>query len=568
MLLIDSAKEIIRPERLLQISFSFNYNDRPYAFTTYKLLEVFFGNDIVKFRIFKSIFFAINACLMFIIIGRVSRLFALLGTLVYTTSAELWVFLAYNVDIGLYAQTAIFIAILLFLKLLDKKNVTGIGVWFYYLLIYLSTNYAVLAKGGDRYVSIIFLLVILVFRKYDLKYHILALITMLVLQLPVLGFITKLFLGFPTSSIINVAGYNTGSTTRTIFDIFITSIKNIKYARIGIGNLSLILLIVLLGLHLLQMLFKNRILILKKTNNYYIFLKERTFLFALWFFFSFMIIAIARGFAYSTYGFQMVDCSYFKGALIIFICYYSVLIIRGIKKQYRKYFLIGFVVLMLLQVAENSIRLIRYRGGWGNYFISWNNAGKHINNTSDSTLALTITRMVYEPFVLPNQNIRIIKNNAIPKNGNKNLFSILIKNGYIDEEGIILDSKNIYFNVGAEKNITKQLAQKYTPYKQKIINIFRDQRHTLSKDSPFNDLAYIERKFSQYKVKNIFVIKQGEVDFHGYSNKVKLINTTTVDGNSEDLFDLLVGYSYSLLRPYIKLPSRPLIYIYQFRAKY
>ena len=102
MLLIDSAKEIIRPERLLQISFSFNYNDRPYAFTTYKLLEVFFGNDIVKFRIFKSIFFAINACLMFIIIGRVSRLFALLGTLVYTTSAELWVFLAYNVDIGLY----------------------------------------------------------------------------------------------------------------------------------------------------------------------------------------------------------------------------------------------------------------------------------------------------------------------------------------------------------------------------------------------------------------------------------------------------------------------------------
>ena len=402
-------KDFFTPRRLFQAGFGANYIDRPYLFHTDELLGVIFGDRAILYRIFRVLVLAVNTCLLFLLINRKSLKLAIAGVFLYITSAELWALLAYSSDIGIYAQLAEFISILLFLSLLNKKTVEKKYLWLYYFFIFLASNYAIFAKCNGRYLAVIFILTFIFFRRKELKFHAPMLTLLLFLQIPLLGYLKKFFTGLPVSP-IHIASHNTRTVSESLRNIFV----NLSHPQNAIGNLLLVLVGVVILIHILSIIFKKSSRFFENVDiQAGKDLREQVFIFMLWFIFSFMMIAVSRSFSYSgPYDWVKMEISFFIGPFIIFLCYYAYMIFSRLRMPFKKVFISFCLILMAVQLLLNLPRIKRFRAGWGNYFCAWKNTEKYIDSISNNAMVYTHSEMFYKPFVFRNSNNKVINNLA------------------------------------------------------------------------------------------------------------------------------------------------------------
>lgn len=426
-ILSDFFKEMFRFKRLFQAGFGNNFTDRPYQFLTNELLSVIFFDKAILYRIFKALVFACNTCFLFFLMKRTSLKLALMGVLLYITSSEVWVVVAYSSDVAVYAQFAVLVSILLFLHLSEKKSIQKNRLWLYYLIILLLSNYAVLAKCDGRYLAVLFIVTFICFRIKEFKIHAPMFTGLLFLQVPVLGYIKKVFTGLPASP-IHIASHN----TRSILESLKAIISNDKYPKNALGRSLLILLGIIIVLHLLNMIFnKNKRYFIKEESNDKN-LKVRTFLFMSWFVFSFIMIALSRSFSYSgPYDWAVMEESFFIGPFIVFLCYYSFMVAGRFRKPFQTIFITFCLVVMLGQLVVNVRRINQFRGGWGNYFCAWKNVEKYVDSKSNHAIIFTATEMFYKPFVFRHSN-NICRNNVPGAQNLEFIEKMFTEEGYRD----------------------------------------------------------------------------------------------------------------------------------------
>ena len=484
-LTLGIGKEYIReffvPHRLFQVGFkSYSQTDRPYQFLTWDLLKVFFGKKAKLYRVFKAVIFAINTCVIYLIISRISNLFAMLGALLYMTSAEIWLSALYLNNLGLLAQGATIISIFLFIKLTEKIPLRYKDVWLYYLLILLVSNVAVLTFGDARYLAIILFLTILFFRKKDLKLLAPGLIVLFLLQFPILGYFKKLFLDRAFSPVNLTSHVN---TSPSVLSTLYWTISNYRFTVNALGLPMLILLFVPIGAYLFFKPFQILLAVFRKNksseakqNMYSAALKERLLLFALWFICSSIMVAKVRNFRYGSdpISFMLYDLAYFIAPFIMFVCYYIALLATcNTKRIYQRFFLILSVCLILSQLILNVNRLNKFREKGGVKICAWRNAEKFVESSSGNALALALTTFQYKPFV------------------------------FYESDNSILSTQ------------------------------------ASCEQSEFCDLSYIEAKFDTGSYDDIFVLGNKELTFDGSSEVVTLVQKTKISSDSGDLYDRL-----------------------------
>lgn len=555
-------KEFFTSHRLFQAGFGNNFIDRPYQFLAYDLMRTIFTDNIIFYRIFKSAIFAINACCIFLIIKQASGFLAFLGMSLYLVSAEIWTMLAYSTDVGLYTQCGMFLCMILFFRLMGERPLQNKIRWFYYFLIIVISSCTVLSKGGEgRELAIIFCLYILLFCKNKFIFHLPLLTILFLTEIPVLGYIKNVFTGFAVSP-INIAGHN--ARPLPLPAILKSIIKNNIYPRYAIGNLLLLALGIVIMAHLLCMVIRKNGIAIKQAKSDLL-LKKRLFVAMAWFLFTLTGMAISRGFNYTGLSdwTLALEASYFFGPFIIFLCCYIAFVSNRIRKPYGNIFLLLCACLIISEIVVVKLpRLNHFRGAWGGYFVALSNAEKYIDGVSDNALVLATTKMQYKPFVFRNSNNEVI-NSLIVKEENfaevinnpKGLFLDLVKNGYIDKDGII---ENKFREVKDESDMT--LADKYIKDREKIYKILSKNYAIVANNvSPFCDLRYIENKFRQTGRKEIFVIGHGELKFKGKSQNVILKETKGINGDAKDLYDTLKRFTG---RPFPEI-----IYVYRFSLK-
>lgn len=452
-------KEFFVPERLLHIGFGGSsieqtYLDRPYQFLTFDMLRAFFYDNIIHHRIFKAIFYSVNACLLFLIISRLSIVLAFLGSFLYLTSGETWITLAYSSDVTIYAQCSMLISVLLFFKLLEKKPLYKKDIWLYYSLILIISNFSILTKGDGRELAILFFFTILLFRKKEILLHLPMLTILLLMEIPVLGYISRFFTGTPASP-INAVAHNPLLTSESLHLI----LSNSRYLRIAIGDFLIIALITAFLIHTFFLVTKKFSPSMQKANSSYLF-REHTFALFLWAVFVLIGTAMSRSFAYSgPYDWSMLEITFFKGTFIIIFCYYLFGIYNVMKKPYRLIFQTLFLGLIIAQILlDNLPRINRFRGGWGNYFCAMNNAEKYIDSVSSNALVISITSMQYKPFVFLKSNNEIINTNNDLSSEEKLLSNLtdIIEKKYkkIDHKDIFIVREGEFRFSGESKKLT------------------------------------------------------------------------------------------------------------------
>lgn len=477
------GKEFFVTNRLFQIGFdAYSFNDRPYQFLTWDLLKVTLGKKVILYRIFKVIIFAINSCLIFLIINRISRLLALLATVLFITSSEIWLSTLYISCLGLIPQGTTILSVFLFIKLLEKSPLRHRDLWLYYLLILFISNFGILYNADGRYLAIIFFLTILFFRRKELLFHLFPLIVLFLMQFPFLGYVKKIF-SHDSFSPINFASHV--SSSPSTFSTIYSSISNYKFPQHAIGNQLLIILTIAVLIHLFSILLRYLYSLFRRDtakinaseviNN---FVKERLILFILWFICAFALVAKARNFRYGypyyehQYNLQLFDLAYFIAAFIIFFSYYVAFIKTKFSKKFYNYIFISICIsLVIVQIYSNFIRLGKFREEWSDYFYVWTNTKEYVDGNSDNALVLAFTQMHYKPFVFNSNNK-------------------------------LLNTKD--------------------PCEQ----------------SEFCDLTFVESRLKN-GFKDVFVAARGELNFRGDSESVILKQIKTIDGSRKDLYGRL-----------------------------
>lgn len=561
-LILQTAARYVREffvgRRLFQIGFcSTSILDRPYQYLTFDFFGTLFGDRILLYKIVKALVFSISACCVFAIVRRASYLLAFIGTLLYISYGEIWLTMVCLHEVTPYTQCAVFLSVLLFLKLLEKHTVLKKDLLFYYILIFVVSNYAVLSKGDGRYLALVFLITLLVFRRGEIVNHLFFLIPILFTELPVLGYVKKIFTGHPVSP-IDCSTHSPLPLGAALDSIF----KNLKFVIPVFGSVLLVILTALVCINIFYLIARRSGFFSKKLSKTDTDMKETLFLVTLWFFIVFSGTAMSRCFGYGDYlDWSMGECSHFIGPFIIFLCFYISFIHRRIAKPYKTAFLAVIAVLMVAQFVFGKVpRMNAIRGVWGNYFCAWHNAEKYIDRTADNALVLAITTpMQYKPFVFRGSGNKVINNVFVSKkylsgvvHDTDGLFSSMVKNGYIDESGVIQDKFR-----GIRNENDMALPQAFDKSRKEIFNIVRRPGVMSVDQTPFRDLGYLESKFRQAGVKDIFVAARGEIEFTGRSQSVVLIGTKVMDGDSGDLYDRL--------KRLIRRPSKPMIWVYHFR---
>lgn len=396
----EFIKLFFKAERLFKVSFLNSRTDRPYQYLTWDFLRIVFSDSAINYRIFKALTFALIACIIFLIIKRISILLAFLGVFIYMSSGEMWLAVAYICDPGLFAQLGVILSVVLFLKLLDKKTLSHKKVWLYYFLILLISNYAALAKGDGRYLALIFILTIFIFRCKEVRFHLIPLSLLLIMQIPILGFIKNIF----TKQHFSPIDIASRECNLPLLQALPLIIKNYIYPRNALG-LLLVVLLILVFLHLKTLLFHKKTVVSGIAESVRL-LNERLFLFMLWFISTFVMSALVRDFKYpGPYNWQLYDLSYFIAPFICFLSYYIVFIRNKITNQrYRLRFIEICIILIIGQFFIGLFRVGRFRATWGNYFCAWHNAEKYIDSTTDNALVIALPEMSYLPFAFRKSN--------------------------------------------------------------------------------------------------------------------------------------------------------------------
>lgn len=495
----DYIKNFFNHTRLFQIGFSADFNGRPYAYLNWKLLSTIFTDKIQYYRIFNAAVFALNACLIFLIIHRVSRLFAFLGVAYYLTSAEAWLTLLYSCDMGIYVQCGITASILIFIKLTERNRLSRLQIWFFYLQIIILSNFSVLTKHDGRYLAIVLLLTILFFHRKDFWLHLPPLAVLLFLEAPVLGFMKKVFMDRSFAP-INLITHN----PLPFFESLRVMAKNYTFPLNALGWFPLLLLFAVIVFHIYSILFRSSSMLIKTNQTHPTLVKERVFLFVLWFLAAFVMVAFARSFGYYTeYDIQLLDLSFFIPPFIIFLCFYIYYVYQLYERQKNRFSVLAFkgcVILLAFGLLLNFIRLNKFRMGWGHYFCAWQNAEGYIEQNSDKALALIVNRMVYKPFLFLHSKNKVV----------------------VSEPPVI--------------------------------------------PSPFCDMEYIERQFLSSGYKDIFVAGWGKQDFKGKSVKVALTEVRAIDGDCGSAYDRLIrlGGFFDLMKSRYR-PNMNKVYLYHFK---
>lgn len=448
----DFIKDFFKTGRLFKIGFnSLSADDRPFQFHTYHLLKVLFNDNVLMYRISKAAVFAFNTTLIFIILNQVSTLLSICGGLLYMTSSEIWLSVVYLSDVGPFVQGAIILCVLLFIRLLGMNSVRDKKFFIYYCLIILLSNYAVLAKTDGRYLGTIFLLTILFFRRQQIKYHIVPLVILVLLELPVLGLLKKIFLAHDFIP-INLLSHPDSPPFSEAFKL---AFENRKFAINALGVMPIVCLLFVVIVHC--SLVVMRYMRAEKNNSLQddALIRGRLFLFSLWFLATFCMMVLARGFVYDgEYNFQLFDLSFFIAPLILLALYYIYYVGSKVDLRYRKVYLGVIVSLILSQVLFfNTVRINKFRGGWGNYFCAWDNAEKYINGHSNHSLTLAFTEMAYKPFIFRHSN------NTVMNTRNECGQSEFCDVGFIEKEFqknnydkiFVLSRKDLKFRATSDK---------------------------------------------------------------------------------------------------------------------
>ena len=430
--LLAIPKEFFSPKQLLHAGFSATLNDRPFFFLSNDLFSILFKDNLALYRIFRAAILATIGVLIFLIVWPASLFLAFLSVIWFSSSGQVWAVLIGAGDINLYAQLAMITSVAIFLHLL-KSNKPGLKrILVSYLMILFISQYAVLSKGDGRYLAAVFFLTLLCFRKQQLRSHLPMLVVLFLAEVPLLGYISKLFFGFPYTPI------DIGSHSSTSFGSIVNSVmENYQYPIVALGKLSLMLLALAVFVYLCLLLFRRGKAGFIANGSKFVLLKERTFFFMLYFIFSFIVISVSRNFNYS--GFYSLDFSEtmcFIVPFLLFLCYYVAFIADYAGGSYRRFFIVITAIFLAAQIVKFELpRLNRFRGAWGNYICSLGNTERYIDKSSGNALVFYLNTMPYKPFVFSGSKNRVIMDNSP---ADKNPFCDLsyieskFKEGYAD----------------------------------------------------------------------------------------------------------------------------------------
>ncbi|MFC1646380.1 hypothetical protein ACFL2Y_04285 [Candidatus Omnitrophota bacterium] len=554
-ILVSALKEFVAPQRLFRIGFANTLRDRPYQRLTDGLLGLLFGNNVIFYRMIKSLVLAATACVLFLMIKRASTSFAFLGVCLYITSPVTWLNLASSMDVAVYAQFSILLSFALFLHVLEKNKSNQITHWIFYSLILLTSQYAVLARNDGRYLAVIFLLTVFFFHKKMLGKHISALVVLLLFEIPILGFIGNIFKE-NRQPVIDLSSHSSVGLIASLKG----AAKNYIFPLHALGIVLVGLFVLAIGIHIVTIIVDKKY----SKNKHFAatFIHERSFAFFLWFLFTFIMIVISRGFNYQGLAdFTFIECSFFLLPFILFLCYFLCLIKTNFSKPYRTIFIVACTIVMGMQILiVNLPRLNHSRGGWGNYFCAWDNAKKYIEKTTNDALVFTIYAMRYKPFVFWKSRNEVIPSIYVSREHlseivqhSEGLFSNLVTSGYIDERGII---QNKFRSLHDASEMI--IGETYFDKKEEIFKILSIGFVLPAERSPFCELTYLENKLKTGNFKDIFVVNRGKLNFRDYTKGVSLHNEVIVDGDSGDFYDRF--------KRIIGRHSKPVIHIYHFRA--
>ncbi|MFC1709980.1 hypothetical protein ACFL2J_08000 [Candidatus Omnitrophota bacterium] len=417
LILLTIGKEYImrafNPKNLMQIGFdAYNINDRPYQFLTWDLLRVICNKKALLYRSFKAAIFAINACLIFLIINKASRLFAYLGVILYATSAEIWISALYLSHLGLISQTGVIISVFLFLIILKNRPVNKYN-YFLFALIVIFSNFAVLTIGDGRYLAAIFILTFLCFRIKDLPGYLAPLGILLCLELPIIGIFRKFFLEMSFSP-INLASHP--NTQTSVLSSIFMALRHKQFPIHALGKYTLLLFCIVLFVYFVKFsigAYVSKREVAEETieSRYK---KECIFIFLMWFCAAFMMSLRARNFRYgvSLLSFQIYDMAYFISPFILSLCYCCSFLKNRLKATHSTIFIALCTLLIVIQVGFNINRLYQFRGKSEEMFCSWQNAQEFIKNSSSNALALAFTQFHYKPFLFIDSGNTILNTKA------------------------------------------------------------------------------------------------------------------------------------------------------------
>lgn len=408
LLFLDSFKGFFQNFFSLKRSFEAGFNpyshiDRPYQFLTCDLMRALLGDNAFFYRVLRSLVFALNTTIIFLLIYRISLLLSCLGAALYMTTAEVWASVVYASDTGILAQCGVLLSMLFFIKLCEKRQPRFKDSFFYYGLILLCSNFAILSKGDGKYLAVVFLLMALIFKRKQLRFHLPFIIILAIVELPVLG--TIKMVAFGGTSPINIASHGSTFSWQSLKMIA----SNYGFPREAMGKLTLFALGGAFLWHLISII-SNKTNSINMSGAY----KEKMFFFISCFLSSFIMSAVARSFNYSgPYTLQVYDLIYFMPAFILFFIYYVSWVAGYMGKKSKVVLGTFFLILMLAQVLGlNMFRMIRFRAGHGNYFFAWQNTEDYINEASQHALVLAFTEMHYKPFVFRHSSNEIINTTA------------------------------------------------------------------------------------------------------------------------------------------------------------
>lgn len=400
--------EAFNPVRFLHMGIGQIPADRPYSYLIWSFLTSLFGDTVGLFRIFKSLGFALNACMIFFLIKRVNEKLAFVGFALYLTSSEIWLNMVYSCDMSIYAQCGMLIAILVFLKMIQRVKPAFWYISSKYLLIFLASSFPILTKCDGRYLALLLFSFVLLFRMRDVGYHVPGLTVLFLSEIPLLGYFFKA-MGFIKYAPIDMPSHDPLSFSATLA----SWAGNFRYPLKAIGVIAFIVIVfILVSWAIVWMVRLNN---KRRTQPLVaqIRVQEGTALFAAWFLASLVMTAVARNFKYfGPFDIQLIDLSFLVAPFILMLCYLITLVSAGAQPWFRKVFMTVCIILLAMQGLFNFFRLNQFRGGWGNYFCSWQNAERYIDSVADNALVLSVNRMGYKPFLFRHTN-NIVRN-ALP----------------------------------------------------------------------------------------------------------------------------------------------------------
>ena len=187
-------KALFSFQRLFQVGFNaYSFDDRPYQLLTWDVFKFLFNTSAFLYRIAKSFFFALNCCLIFLLIKRISRLAAICGVLFYSFSAEIWLSSVYISHLGLISQSGSLLSVFLFIKMTDVEPLRFKRASLFYVPILLASNHAVLNIGDGRYLAVVLFLTILFYRPKQILVHLPFLFVLLIMETAGFWFFKKYF---------------------------------------------------------------------------------------------------------------------------------------------------------------------------------------------------------------------------------------------------------------------------------------------------------------------------------------------------------------------------------------